>query len=246
MSSVTFSVIMPVFNATKTLNESVISVLDQTFADFELIIVDDCSTDGSRELIERFVEIDKRIHAIFLESNVGVAHARNTAIRYSTGNYIAFLDADDIWLRDKLLKQNEGFLSGADVVYSDFVRFYEDGRERIICSPEFVDFERMLSGNCIGNLTAAYSARVLGKVYQEPVGHEDYLMWLQIFRRGVIARRIPEVLARYRVLNSSLSANKFKAVFWTFRIYREKMGFGFFFSMYCLSKYVIGALLVRV
>lgn len=246
MSSVTFSVIMPVFNAMKTLNESVASVLAQTFTEFELIIVDDCSEDSSRELIKRFMELDERVHAIFLDSNVGVARARNTAIEYSSGNYIAFLDADDIWLRDKLLKQYEAFLGGADVVYSDFVRFYEDGREKIVCSPESVDFKKMLSGNCIGNLTAAYSARSLGKVYQESVGHEDYLMWLQIFRRGVVAKRVPEILARYRVLNSSLSANKFRAVFWTFRIYREKMGFGFVFSIYCLSKYVVGALLVRV
>lgn len=246
MSSVTFSVIMPVFNAVRTLNESVLSVLNQTFSDFELIIVDDCSVDGSRESIQRFAEMDDRVRTIFLECNSGVANARNAAIRCSKGSYISFLDADDVWMRDKLLRQNEVFLGGADVVYTDFVRFYEGGHERVVCSPDVVNFKKMLSGNCIGNLTGAYNTRTLGKVYQESVGHEDYLMWLQIFRRGVVAKRVPEVLARYRVLNSSLSANKFKAMLWTFHIYRDKMGFGMLSSMYYLSKYAIGAISARV
>ncbi|SDX22528.1 glycosyltransferase family 2 protein [Pseudomonas sp. NFACC08-1] len=246
MSSVTFSIIMPVFNAVRTLNESVLSVLDQTFTDFELIIVDDCSVDGSRESIKLFAEMDNRIRTVFLERNSGVANARNAAIKCSEGSYIAFLDADDVWMRDKLLRQNEFFSNGADVVYSDFIRFYEDGHEKTVCSPDFVDFKKMLSGNCIGNLTGAYNTRTLGKVYQESIGHEDYLMWLQIFRRGVVAKRVPEVLARYRVLNSSLSANKFKALLWTFRIYKDKMGLGLLSSIYYLFKYAIGAMLVRV
>ncbi len=246
MTKVAFSIIMPAFNAETTLIESVESVLSQTFTEFELIIVDDCSTDGTKRLVEHFASIDKRVRPLFLASNSGVSAARNAAISCSEGNYIAFLDADDIWLETKLARQFEAFNSGADVVYSDFVRFYEDGREKTVRSPDVVNFKKMLNGNCLGNLTAAYNAIKVGRIYQESIGHEDYLMWLQIFQKNVTAKRIPESLARYRVQSVSVSANKFKAIFWTWNIYRNKIGLGFFSSSYHFFRYVVGALLKRV
>nr|WP_271044179.1 glycosyltransferase family 2 protein [Pseudomonas sp. VB3] len=246
MCKVDFSIIMPAFNAEFTLAESVQSVLGQTFDSYELLIVDDCSTDGTRDLILSFAALDQRIRPIFLEENCGVANARNAAIRCSEGRYIAFLDADDVWLENKLACQADAFDQGAEVVYSDFVRFHNDGSEKTVVSPDSVDFKTLLHGNCIGNLTAAYNVSKLGKFYQESIGHEDYLMWLQIFRRKVKSKRVPEKLARYRVSNTSVSANKMKAVVWTWNIYRNKVGLGFFSSCYHFVRYIFGAIMKRV
>lgn len=246
MYKVEFSIIMPAFNAELTLAESIQSVLGQTFGSYELLIVDDCSTDGTRDLILSFAALDQRIRPVLLQENGGVASARNAAIRCAEGRYIAFLDADDIWLENKLVRQLDAFNQGADVVYSDFVRFHKDGSEKAVISPEGVDFNKLLRGNCIGNLTAAYDVSRLGKFYQESIGHEDYLMWLQIFRMDVVSKRVPEKLARYRVLNTSVSANKIKAVIWTWNIYRSKIGLGFFSSCYYFVRYIFGAIVKRV
>lgn len=246
MSEVLFSIVMPAFNAESTLYESVCSVLNQTFTNFELIIVDDCSVDGTRDLIKQFLNSDDRVRAVFLEVNSGVAVARNSAINNAVGRYIAFLDADDLWMKDKLSKQYGAFLNGADVVYSDYVRFYKDNTEKKIISPSVINFNILLNGNCIGNLTAAYDAKKIGKFYQEPIGHEDYLMWLKIFKVGVTAERIPEVLSRYRVSSTSVSSNKLKAIFWTWSIYRHEINLGFFSSLYHFFRYVVSALLKRV
>lgn len=246
MYKVDFSIIMPAFNAEMTLAESIQSVLGQTFGSYELLIVDDCSTDGTRDLILSFAALDQRIRPIFLQENGGVSCARNAAIRCAEGRYIAFLDADDIWLENKLQYQLYVFNQGADVVYSDYVRFHKDGSEKTVVSPDGIDFKKLLRGNCIGNLTAAYDVSKLGKFYQESIGHEDYLMWLKIFRNNVISKRVPKTLARYRVLNTSVSANKIKAVSWTWNIYRNKVGLGFFSSCYYLIRYVFGAIMKRV
>lgn len=246
MHKVDFSIIMPAYNAELTLVDSIQSVLAQTFGSYELLIVDDFSTDGTRDLILSYAALDQRIRPIFLKENGGVSCARNAAISLAQGRYIAFLDADDIWLENKLLHQFEAFNQGADVVYTDFVRFHKDGSEKTVVCPDNVDFNKLLNGNCIGNLTAAYDALKLGKFYQESIGHEDYLMWLQIFRKNVISRRIPEKLARYRVSNTSVSANKIKAASWTWNIYRRKLGLGFFSSCYHLARYIFGAIMKRV
>ncbi|WP_150573186.1 glycosyltransferase family 2 protein [Pseudomonas fluorescens] len=246
MFKVDFSIIMPAFNAELTLAESVQSVLAQTFGSYELIIVDDCSTDGTRDLIASFASLDQRIRPVFLKENGGVSSARNAAIHFAKGRYIAFLDADDIWLENKLLYQFQAFSQGADVVYSDYVRFHKDGSENSVISPDGLDFKKMLCGNGIGNLTAAYDVSRLGKFYQESIGHEDYLMWLQIFRSNVTAKRVPQELARYRVLNTSVSANKIKAISWVWNIYRNKVGLGFASSCYYFTRYVYSAIMKRV
>jgi len=237
MYKVDFSIIMPAFNAESTLAESVQSVLAQSFGSYELIIVDDCSTDGT---------LDRRIRPIFLKENRGVSSARNAAIRCAEGRYIAFLDADDIWLENKLLYQLNTFNQGADVVYSDYVRFHKDGSEHSVISPDGLDFRTMLCGNGIGNLTAAYDVSRLGKFYQESIGHEDYLMWLQIFRNNVNAKRLPLELARYRVLSTSVSGNKLKAMSWVWNIYRNKVGLSFVSSCYYFTRYIFSAIMKRV
>lgn len=241
-----FSVIMPAFNCEATLGDAIVSVLSQTFSDFELIVVDDCSLDSSRSIAESYARKDSRIKIVCLEKNKGVAEARNAGIYLARGRYIAFLDSDDLWLPEKLEAQHVEFCQGAQVVYGSYVRFYPDGVEKQVRAPSKTTYRSLLYGNCIGNLTAAYDSFTLGKYYQESIGHEDYLMWLHILSSGVVAKGVEWPLARYRVGEYSLSGNKVRAAAWTWRIYREKLGLSFVTSAYYFGSYVASALFKRV
>ncbi len=241
-----FSVVMPVYNAAHTLKESVMSVLNQTFPDFELIIVDDCSTDESPEIIKELCAADARLVSLRLPENSGVAVARNEAIKAAAGRYICFLDADDIWLPDKLEQHRKAFSAGALVVCSSYLRFLPDGYESLITVPESFTYQDMLKRNIIGNLTGAYDSLVLGKFYQKSIGHEDYLMWLQIMAAAGTAVGLTDPLAKYRVGAGSLSGSKLKAAQWTWRIYRQELKLSFFTAVRCFATYAVNAFTVRI
>jgi len=241
-----FSVVMPVYNSSFTLRESIDSLLSQTFANFELIAVDDCSTDDSAIILRGYAAKDCRVKVIISTRNQGVAVARNIGVSAARGRYLTFLDSDDLWLPEKLEAQYEEFRRGASVVFSSYTRFYSDGRENQVTAPARANYKTLLRGNCIGNLTGAYDSQVLGKFYQESVGHEDYLMWLRILSKGVIAHGIQRPLARYRVMENSLSRNKCRAAIWTWGIYREKLGFSLPIATYYFSCYVLSSLLKRM
>jgi len=245
MHGIAFSVIMPVYNAADTLCESIESVLNQTFDNFELIVIDDCSTDGCRALINKYAGQDFRIRPIFSEVNNGVSISRNLGIESTKGRYIAFLDSDDLWLPDKLEAQYRIFNDGACVVYSSYIRFFPNGTERIVKVPPQSTYKSLLRGNCIGNLTGAYDSYALGKFYQKPIGHEDFLMWLQILSSGAVAKGLERPLARYRVGINSLSGNKLRAAIWTWNIFRVELGLSFWKSSVNFSWYAVASLLKR-
>jgi len=236
---------MPAYNARDTICEAIDSVLAQSYGNFELIIVDDCSTDGCRGLIQQYVDQDCRINAIFSEVNQGVSKSRNLGVAAARGRYITFLDSDDLWLPDKLEANMKHLVPGACVVYASYIRFFSNGIERMVKAPSKTTYKSLLRGNCIGNLTGAYDSHVLGKFYQKAVGHEDYLMWLQILSSGAVAEGIERPLARYRVGNS-LSANKFRAALWTWNIYRAELGLSFGGALTNFVWYAGTSLLKRV
>lgn len=241
-----FSVIMPAYGCEATLGDAIDSVLRQTFSEFELVVVDDCSLDESRSIAESYACKDPRVKVVCSEENKGVAAARNLGISCAQGRYIAFLDSDDLWLPEKLEVQYKEFCRGACVVYASYIRFFPDGTEREVRAPSETSYSSLLRGNCIGNLTGAYDSLVLGKFYQESIGHEDYLMWLRILSSGTIATGIDLPLARYRVGVSSLSGNKIRAAGWTWKIYRKKLGLNFIMAAYCFGSYVASSLFKRV
>lgn len=245
MHSVTFSVIMPVYNARDTICIAIDSVLDQSYGDFELIVVDDASTDDCRAIVQQYVGRDFRIIAIFSDVNQGVAKSRNVGVAAAKGRYITFLDSDDLWLPGKLAAQYEAFNGGACVVYSSYIRFFSNGKEQVVKVPPQATYKNLLRGNCIGNLTGAYDSFLLGKFYQKTVGHEDYLMWLQILSCGAIAQGIQRPLARYRVGNS-LSANKFRAAAWTWNIYRRELGLSLGGALISFLRYACASVFKRL
>ncbi|WP_200880055.1 glycosyltransferase family 2 protein [Halomonas salina] len=245
MSGPVFSVIMPVYNAVETVREAIESVLAQSFSDLEVIVVDDHSVDGSRDVVESY-RYDARVKPVLLEENRGVAGARNEGIKEAKGKYIAFLDADDIWLSDKLARQKEFFEAGCTVVFSSYRRFDEEGEKEVVAAKPSVTYQDMLRGNCIGNLTGAYDCHALGKVYQKAIGHEDYLMWLDLIKQSGEATGIEDVLAKYRVSSASLSGNKLTSSLWVWSIYRQHLELGFFSSLKCFLMYALHNVLRRL
>lgn len=221
------SVVTPVWNAAATLAGTVASVRAQGFADWELLLVDDASTDGSGPLARALAAADPRIRVLTLPENGGPAAARNAGIRAARGRYIAFLDADDLWRPQKLARQI-GFMraEGHALTFSAYRRIAADGRPLgIVRPPPRVDRAELLKGNVIGCLTAVYDTAAVGRLEMPAIRRrQDYGLWLEILSRVPHAHALLEVLADYRVHPGSLSADKLGAVRATWALYREVEG----------------------
>lgn len=234
------SVITPVFNGARFIRETLDSVCAQTHADWELICVDDCSSDNSCEIVQSYADKDSRIRLIRLEVNSGAAVARNAAIEAARGRYIAFLDSDDIWLPYKLEVQLEYMqTNNVPFCYSAYARI--DEHNKVICTvgvPQQVSYQGMLKTSVIGCLTAVYDTQFFGKVAMPLTRkRQDFGLWLQLLKRIDFARGIPDVLALYRVSPGSMSANKLDAARYTWNIYRNVEGFGLWRSFYYFLNY---------
>lgn len=244
------SIVTPCFNASKFISIAIESVLSQTYSQWELIIVDDCSTDKSAEIINAYSQNDSRIRYFKTTNNTGSATLpRNIGIENAAGEYIAFLDSDDVWLPTKLEKQLRlAKETGAALVYSYYEKIDQKGvrDNRLIKSPSSVTYAQLLSGNVIGCLTAMYSVSKVGKFYFKQVGHEDFALWLDILRNDKIAYSVPEVLALYRVGRKSLSSNKFEAFKWTWSIYRTVEQLSLLKSIYLFVQYALKAIIKYV
>lgn len=242
------SVVMPAYNAAATIKDSVWSVLNQTYGNIELLIVDDCSTDDTQIFLNDLSGQDERIRLMRLGVNKGVAEARNVAIRAAKGKYIAFLDADDVWMPEKLERQLSLMAEMKCFVSTcAYYRFRSLGDWiGLSCPPRTVNYKLLLRGNSIGNLTGIYDCEFIGKIYQKPVRHEDYLMWLEIVSKAGNVCAVNEPLAAYRVSSMSISANKLKSVYWTWQIYRSHLGLSVSHSIFLMFNYIIKALFKRV
>ncbi len=233
------SVITPLYNAKKYIGKTIESVLNQTYTNWEMVVVDDCSTDESVSIVQQYG--DARIRLIRNEQNLGVAATRNVALKEARGQYVAFLDSDDIWCADKLSKQlvlmeetKSPFIYGSCVVMD------EDGnalkKDRIV--PAELDFKELLKGNQIPCLTVLIDRTRIKPFEMPKVFHEDYATWLSILRDNQIkAYGVQDIVARYRVSQNSLSGTKVRAAGWTWGIYRKYLGFSVFKSAYYFMWY---------
>lgn len=221
------SIILPMYNGELYVRQAIDSVLTQTYPNWELILVDDKSTDLSFSIAKKFENDDSRINVYQLLNNSGSASApRNYGIEKANGEFIAFLDADDKWAPEKLqLQVNLARENDASIVYSYYEKIdcLGNSGNRVIKAPLTVSYEKLLYGNVIGCLTAMYSVKKLGKLYFKQIKHEDFALWLSALKKNNdIAYCVPKVLAYYRVGKESLSSNKWKAIFWTWHIYRKE------------------------
>ncbi len=246
----TVSVIMPCHNGESTLRQAMESVLAQSYADWELLIIDDASTDKSASVAARYCGQDSRIKLLHTTASTGKpATARNVGIEAASGRFIAFLDCDDTWLPQKLEHQLPLFEKpDCAAVFSFYKKMDADGNVRpaVVTSPAAVSFDQLLDGNCIGNLTGIYDTAKVGKVYQKEIHHEDYLMWLQVLKKGFVARNTGTVEAYYRESGTSVSGSKFKALGWTWAIYRRELGLPLVTSIGHFIKYAFKGLSKRL
>lgn len=236
------SIIMPTYNSKKFLLESIDSVLNQDYTSWELIIVDDCSSDSSYDIAQEFSQIDSRIRSLRLDKNSGAAAARNLGISESNGRFIAFLDSDDVWLPDKLRKQIF-FMVENDVCFSfsAYEKMGVDGEFLGSIGVSCKESYRSLLKTCsIGCLTAIYDTERIGKMYMRlDTKREDYALWLDILKKTEFAYGINECLAKYRVYSSQNSANKLKMARENWVLYRKIEKLGFFYTLYVFGNYAL-------
>jgi teichuronic acid biosynthesis glycosyltransferase TuaG len=241
------SIIMPAHNSERTMGEAVNSVVTQTYPDWELLIIDDASKDSTRRIASEFASDDPRIRVVPLDKNVGVAEARNIGIRTAKGQYLAFLDSDDLWLPAKLQVQLESMRrADASFSFSRYSRIKVDGSiGRPVRIPASVSYRSLLRGNVIGCLTVVIDRLKIPSVSMPHISHEDYATWLSILKPGGSALGIQQDLARYRLALSSVSSRKSRSASWTWKIYRNVERLSLLESAWCFLNYSIRAIYIR-
>jgi teichuronic acid biosynthesis glycosyltransferase TuaG len=230
------------YNSEKYISDTINSVLEQGYEDWELIIVDDCSVDRSCEIAEGFAQKDSRIIVIKQEFNQGTASARNKALSVAKGRFIAFLDSDDLWKPNKLRKQID-FMIKNDITisYSAFEKINDEGEDlnKVVRVPRFINYNRLLKSNVIQCLTAIIDRDKTGSFQMPDLKYEDYATWLNLIKDQGCAYGINESLAKYRVAKNSYSSKKIKTLKWTWNIYRNNQKFGVIKSSYYIANFIV-------
>jgi teichuronic acid biosynthesis glycosyltransferase TuaG len=242
------TVVMPAYNASQYIAESIRSVLSQTYSEFELIIINDASTDDTFDAARFFELENKKVFLINLTENVGVSEARNIGLKRANGRFVAFLDSDDLWYPDKLQIQID-FMCKNDVLvcYSSYDVIQDDGAyvgTRV--AKKIISYNDMLTTNHIGMLTGVYDRSVIKSIVMKNIGHEDYLFWLETLQVSLEAKGIRVPLAKYRLAKNSLSSNIIKSASWQWIIYRDQLNFSIATSAFYFILYLFNALKKRI
>lgn len=207
------SVVTAAYNCGKTIGETIESVRAQTYRNWEMLIVNDCSSDSTASVVEAYTQIDPRIKLINLSKNSGAAKARNTAIENAKGRFIAILDSDDLWKKEKLksqirfmLENNYGF------TFTSYETFHDssDDRRRVFRAPKSIRYKQYLRNTIIGNLTVVIDREKIPDFYVVRGHLEDVLTWMHFLNKGHVAYGLDKNLASYRVASTSKSGNKLK------------------------------------
>lgn len=238
------AIVMPAFNSMNTIEKSIISVLNQRYRNFELIIVDDNSTDATKEIVNGFY--DERIVLLENEFTKGAAGARKTAIEYTSCRYIAFLDSDDIWDESKLLNQLD-FMKSNDFAFTYTSYFVFKGsienKLKEIRPPEKLSYDDLIKYCSIGCLTVIYDTFKFSHLSYDNVPKEDYAYWLKLLKQVKFAYKCPNSISFYRIGDTSLSGNKFKEFKKQWYILREVENISLSYSLYCILRYGINGVL---
>lgn len=218
------SIIMPSYNTAKYIEESIKSVIAQTYTNWELLIVDDCSTDNTDEIVQPFLA-DKRVKYLKNEKNSGAAISRNRALREAKGKWIAFLDSDDLWLPEKLEKQIDFMeINGYHFSYTNYEEINEESKALniFVTGPKKVTKKGMFNYCWMGCLTVMYNAEVVGLIQIEDIKkNNDYAMWLKVCRKAD-CYLLNEQLAKYRKRSGSISCHGIKTMIgWHYKLWHE-------------------------
>lgn len=240
------SVVMPAYNAQRYIQETIRSLQEQTEKNWELLVVDDCSQDGTSQLLAQLAHEDSRIHPIYNEKNRGAAASRNLALERCAGKYIAFLDADDVWRPTKLARQLEkAFQTGADIIYCSYAMIDESGHP---CHPDFIvqettDLNSMLERSVFSCSTVLLRREALADHrFRTDFYHEDYVLWLELLQAGCTAVGIADVLVNYRIVKNSRSNDKARSALHRWHIYRRYLKLPLAQSLRVFFRYAVGGL----
>lgn len=220
------SIIMPAYNAEKYIEDSIKSVLNQTWSEWELIVINDCSTDNTKTIIDDYSVLDSRIFMLSNPTNQGVAYSRNRGVQASHGDWIAFLDSDDLWIPEKLTLQVELLLhqhASFTFTGSAFIDEYGNKRSFILQVPAQINYKELLKQNLISCSSVLISkSLLLSHPMKSGNVHEDFVTWLSILRDMNICAyglNIPALV--YRIHSNSKSAQKRKAAKMNWNVYRQ-------------------------
>jgi len=242
------SIIVPMYNAEKYMEKTLQTISQQTYTNFEVLMIDDCSTDNTKKIAKSYLK-DNRFTLIALKTNSGVANARNIGIENANGDYICFLDSDDWWSPFKLeIQINYMIRKNLTLSCMSYTRINEKG-EAIseVFPPKIIKYNDLLKSNHIGNLTSMIKKQVIGSSRFEKIGHEDYIFWLEILKKNIDCYTVvaPPIHNFYLVRKSSLSSNKIKTIKWQWRIYRKNENLNLFKSLFFLIHYIFYGLKKR-
>lgn len=243
------SIITPMYNAQDFVEQAITSVLEQTYKNWEMIIIDDASTDECVEIVRKYAEVDSRIRLIQNLTNAGVAETRNVGIKNARGRYIAFLDCDDIWMDDKIEKQLSAMnRTGTSFCYGmcEVIDYSGKSVKGIRSVPKYIDYKKLLKGNAIPCLTVLVDRNVVDVIEMPDIEHEDYACWLTIFSKyDIVAYGVQSVLARYRIGQKTVSSNKLRAALWTWNIYSKYLKMPLYKCIYYYVWYAVRAISKR-
>lgn len=245
------SVIIPVFNSEKYLEDTIKCINNQTYTNYEAIFVDDFSKDNSVKIIEKYMKTNSKLKLIKMPKHIGVSRCRNIAIKKSKGRYITFLDSDDIWKDEKLEKQIE-FIKNKKVgfVYCSFRTLNNEGSKigKKINIPKKLNYKKALLNTRILTITAMIDLNIIPKryCYMPNVMNEDMATWWKILKKGYIAYGQNEVLAYYRKSKKSRSSKKVKTAYYRWKLYREFEKLSLFKTIFCFVSYSFNAVWKRL
>ncbi len=246
------SIVVPVYNAANYIENTIRMVCEQTYTEWELILVDDASTDGSAAVIENYIKtLDRSIRLIRKDTNQGAAEARNTGIDASSGRFIAFLDADDVWKSDKLEKQ-VAFMEKSGAAFG--FHSYEFGDEKanptgkIVHAPATLTYKKALSRTVIFTSTVMFDTEKIDMeiIHMPRVPSEDTATWWRILKSGFTAYGLDENLTIYRRPGKSLSSNKLEAVTRIWFLYRNIANLSILESLFYFGGWAVRATLRRL
>lgn len=244
------SVIMPCYNMASYVSDSIKSVIAQTYPHWELLIVDDASTDETVNIIKSYAQADSRIKFAIKKQNSGISDTRNQCIQMAQGQFLAFLDADDIWHPEKLEKQLSFMLAkNIGFTYSTYDWIDEDGKimNKFINTIGNLDYKTYLQNTIIGCSTVMVNKAITGDVFVPKFRtSEDTATWLDILRKGLMAYAIDESLVSYRIRRKSASSNKIRASIDLWKVYRQHEKLPFFKAIYYFSCYAFNAVKKRL
>jgi teichuronic acid biosynthesis glycosyltransferase TuaG len=238
------TIVTPVYNSGATIADCIDSVLAQSYENWELVLVDDCSSDNSEEQIRRYLGADKRIFFHRLQENSGPAAARNFAINEANGRWIAFLDSDDVWLPEKLERTiRYAITKNSALTYTAYKRIDTNGQvSPKIIVPETLTKKQLLGNTAILTSSVIVDLEKVGAVRMRDVYYDDFVCWLEILSTVKCAFGLNEPLVHYRLTPGSVSRNKVRSAFKVWRIYRDVEGLSFASSVFNFINYSANAL----